>query len=82
MINLQITTEHIAKSEPMLEEKNPLGFALKEYFPNSKIHIGIKQAQVDNCILKLSPKLIAYLEDFDIDGKAEPINLEMDISIK
>lgn len=82
MLNIEITQDDIGKAEQLIEEKSPLCLALKRIFPNSVIHVGIVKAQVDNLILNLSPQLVQYLEDYDLDGKAEPIKLEMDITIK
>jgi hypothetical protein len=82
MIRIDITQEDIDKSEPMLEEKNPLGFALKRVFPNSTIHVGLCNIQIDNLVLKMSPEVVDYIEKFDIERVAEPISLEMNIEIK
>ena len=82
MLKINITQDDIDSSKPMLEEFNPLGSALKRIFPNSIIHVGITKAQVDNLILQLSPQLVQYLENYDIDGKAEPIELELSVTIK
>ena len=81
MLNVEITQDDIANSKQMMDEFNPLGFALKRVFPNSEIHVGITKAKVDNLIIQLSPKVVQYLEDYDINGIAKPIILELDIKI-
>lgn len=82
MVNIDILQSDIDQAEQLIEEKSPLCLALKRIFPNSVIHVGIVKAQVDNLILNLSPQLVQYLEDYDLNGTIEPIKLEMDITIK
>lgn len=79
MLTINITQEHIDKSEPMLDTKNPLGFALQEVFKDAKIQVGIKYVHIAGKTFVLSPELVAYLEKFDIEGVAEPKTIELDL---
>jgi hypothetical protein len=79
MLTINITQSHIDKSEPMLDTKTPLGFALQEVFVGAKIHVGIRYVHIAGKTFVLSPAIVDYLEKYDIDGIAEPITLELDL---
>jgi hypothetical protein len=78
-VKINVTRENIQQGKPFDFTKCPLGIALKQNFPYSKVWVGIWSFEIDGKKYDMPQNVVEFNCGFDTGKPVEPISFEIDL---